>query len=71
MEMRFIKEKNKKYVIDERRDLIIFNKIKKIEKMKLINEDKEVISLIKTQLQKDWRKYLINYLNKLEKKYKR
>jgi len=70
MEKRIIRQGNKKYLIDEKRDLIIFNKIKELEKKRLNNQDKKIIKLIKTQLEKDWRKYVIDYLKKLSTKYK-
>ena len=66
--IKIIKEGNKKYIIDEKRDLIIYKKIKKLEKKKLNMQEKEKLKLIKTQLEGDWRKYLIQELNKLEKK---
>ncbi|MFH1365171.1 MAG: hypothetical protein ABIH28_01135 [archaeon] len=71
MVQEIIKKGNKEYLIGEKRDLIIFNKIKELEKKGLNNQDKEVIKLIKTQLEKDWRKYLINYLKRLSTKYKK
>lgn len=64
---KIIKEGNKRYIIDEKRDMIIYQKIKKLEKKKLSKEKKEMLKLIKTQLEGDWRKYLIQELNKLER----
>ena len=61
----------KKYVIKEHKDIKILLKIKELEKVKLNNMEKKVLSLIKTQLKKDWRAPLINYLNKLARKYKK
>jgi len=55
----------KKYLLLEKRDSIILKKIKLLEQKKLGKRDREVLKLIKTQLEKDWRKPLINYLNKL------
>jgi len=55
----------KKYLLLEKRDLIILKKIKLLEQKKLGKRDRDVLKLIKTQLEKDWRKPLINYLNKL------
>lgn len=65
---KIIKEGNKKYVIDEKMDLVIFNKIKELEKLKLNKKDREMVRLIKTQLEKDWRKYLVQYLNEIRNK---
>lgn len=60
----------KRYEFDEERDWIIFDKVKLLEKMKLNKEDKQTLKLIKSQLENNWRKYLIMHLNKLIKKYK-
>ncbi len=67
--MKAIKEGSKRYIIDEKRDLMIYKKVKQLEKIKLNKPNKELLNLIKTQLENNWRKYLINYLNKLLKKY--
>ncbi len=61
----------KKYLMPEERDWIILKKIKKLEEKKLSKEDKLLVKLIKTQLEKDWRKPLIIKLDKLSKKYKK
>jgi len=61
----------KNYLLPEKKDLLILTKIKKLEKNKLLRKDKEIIKLIRTQLLKDWRTPLVNYLNKLLKKYKK
>ncbi len=60
----------KKYVLKTKRDLEILNLCRKLEKSKLSKNDKDLVKLIKTQLEKDWRKYLIIKLEKLAKKYK-
>jgi hypothetical protein len=60
----------KNYAMAEKRDFIILSKIKKLEKKRLSKNDKGAVLLIRSQLKKDWRKPLISYLNKLEKKYK-
>jgi len=65
-----IDEGEKKYIIDEPRDREIFEKVKKLEQLKLNKNDKETIKLIKTQIEGDWRKYLLEALNKLLIKYK-
>lgn len=59
------------YVMKEKKDFIILNKIKELETKKLTSEDKKVVSLIRTQLKDDWRTPLINYLNRLLVKYKK
>ena len=58
----------RKYVLNDKDDLIILSKIKELEKRKLTEKDKEIIKIIRTQLEKEWRKPLINYLNKLLRK---
>ncbi|MBI1936375.1 hypothetical protein HYS31_08135 [Candidatus Woesearchaeota archaeon] len=45
-------------------------KVKQLKKLELTKEDKVSIWLIKTQLEFDWRKYLIQRLNQLLKKYR-
>jgi len=55
----------KEYLLPKKRDLIILKKIKLLEEKKLGERDREVLKLIKTQLEEDWRKPIINYLNKL------
>jgi len=59
----------KKYLLLEERDKKILEKCKHLEKSKLTKEDKHTIELIKTQLERDWRKPLLKALNKLERKY--
>lgn len=60
----------KNYILNDKYDLVILSKIKKLEKKKLNKQDKITLKLIRTQLKKDWRSPLIKYLNKLLKKYK-
>ena len=59
----------KKYVMSTNEDYEILKKIKLLEKLKLTKEDKVLVRLMKTQLEFDWRKYIIQTLNKLLKKY--
>ncbi|OGY41192.1 MAG: hypothetical protein A2Y82_01980 [Candidatus Buchananbacteria bacterium RBG_13_36_9] len=61
---------NRKYLLPEKRDFEILGKCKELEKMKLSKTDREKVKLIRTQLERDWRKYLLVELNKLLKKYK-
>ena len=60
----------KKYVLSTNTDFEILAKCKKLEKLKLTKEDRFLIKIIKAQLETDWRKSLLNTLNKLLKKYK-
>ncbi len=59
-----------KYVLKTKRDLEILNLCNKLLKFNLSKKDKDLVFLIKTQLEKDWRKHLIINLKKLLKKYK-
>ena len=61
----------KRYVLKDKEDFIILDKIKEIEKFKLNNNDKGIVKLIRTQLERNWRKSLINYLNKIKKRYRK
>ena len=57
------------YVLKTKRDIEILNSCKKLEKLKLSKADRDLVTLIKTQLERDWRKYLLNALEKLLRKY--
>ena len=59
----------KKYILKTKSDIEILNLCKKLEKSKLTKYDKNLVALIKTQLEKDWRRYLVTKLEKLLKKY--
>lgn len=65
-----LKEGNKKYLIDNNTDQKIYDVVKKLEKKKLNKKDKALAKLIKTQLEKDWRKYLVKEINKLQRIYR-
>jgi len=64
-----VKQGKKKYLMDKPIDLKVFNLIKELESKKLKPEDKKLVNFIKTQLEKEWQKYLILELNKIKKKY--
>mgnify|MGYP001611515058 FL=1 len=57
------------YVLKTKRDIEILNSCKKLEKLKLSKADRDLVTLNKTQLERDWRKYLLNALEKLLRKY--
>ena len=59
------KSEQKKYLMHEKRDYEILGKIKRLEALTLSKQDKSLVLLIKTQLESDWRKYLIKALNQL------
>lgn len=61
----------KKYVLLTDTDFEILGKCKQLEKARLNKNDKFLVKIIKTQLEADWRKYLLNALNKLIRKYKK
>ena len=65
------KSDKKKYALKTKRDIEILNLCKKLEKLNLLENDKALVTLIKTQLEKDWRKHLIIKLKKLLNKYKK
>ncbi|MBI4019886.1 MAG: hypothetical protein HY367_01025 [Candidatus Aenigmarchaeota archaeon] len=52
-------------------DFEILAKCKRLEKMRLAKEDTYLVSLIKTQLECDWRRPLLKALDKLIGKYGR
>lgn len=58
-------EEMRKYLLPEGRDLEILGKCKELESRELSSEDKSLVEFIKTQLEKDWRKPLIEKLNEL------
>ena len=60
-----------KYALKTKRDLEILNLSDNLLKFKLSKSDENLVLLIKTQLEKDWRKHLIIKLNKLLNKYKK
>ncbi len=63
------KAEQRKYVMPTSEDYEILKKVKQLEKLKLTKEEKKVVRLIKTQLELEWRKYLLMALTKLLKKY--
>lgn len=60
----------KKYVLSTNTDFEILKRCKQLEKSKLKKDDRFLIKLIKSQLENDWRKYLLKNLDKLMRKYK-
>ena len=65
------KTEQRKYVMSTNEDYEILQKVKKLEKLKLTKEEKILVWLIKTQLEPKWRKYLLQTLSKLLKKYQK
>lgn len=64
-----IKFEKKKYVMSTNEDHMILSKVKQLEALKLSKTDNNLVRLIKTQLESDWRKYLIQTLNQLIRKH--
>lgn len=60
----------KKYVLATDADLEILSLCNALAKKKLIENDKQLVALIKSQLLDDWRSPLLKALNQLLKKYK-
>ena len=69
MKNELTESEKKKYLLPTERDVEILIKCKELEKMNLAKTDKELLELIKTQLEKDWRKPLLEKLDQLLKKY--
>ena len=61
----------KKYVLHSDDDFEILSKCNQLKKLGLTKEHGEIMNLIKTQLESDWRKPLMSYLNKLLKLYRK
>lgn len=70
MKLQLTPYEKRNYVLKDKEDLKILAKIKKLEKMKITDADREIILLIRTQLKDDWRTPLINYLNKMMRRYR-
>lgn len=59
----------KKYILAKKEDFIILDKIYQLEAKKLSAEDKKLVKFIRTQLERDWRSPIIDFLDRLLKKY--
>lgn len=60
----------RKLVLSDKKDLQILQIIYVLERKKLSVADRKLIKFIKTQLEKDWRKPLLEFAQDLLKKYK-
>ena len=65
------KIEGKKYVMSIDQDYEILSKVKQLERLKINKEEKFLIKFIRTQLEHDWRKWLIKELDKILLKYKK
>lgn len=70
MRQKLTKSERKKYVMPTNRDYEILSKIKQLEKLALTKSEKLLVKLIRTQLEHNWRKWLIEELDKILLKYK-
>ena len=61
---------NKKYVLSIDTDFDILAKCKQLEKAGLSEEDRLLVEFIKTQLEHDWRKPLLEKLNEIIRRYR-
>lgn len=59
------KMEKKKYVMSTDQDYEILSKIKQLEKCDLNKQEKFLVRLVRTQLERDWRKWLIKELDKI------
>lgn len=57
------KREKKKYVMSTDQDYEILSKIKQLEKCDLNKQEKFLVRLVRTQLERDWRKWLIKELD--------
>src|SRR3989344_1476901 len=64
------KKEKKKFVLSTERDYEILSKIKELKKKKLSKNEKDLLKLIESQLELDWRKHLIKKLNETLKRKK-
>ncbi len=64
------KSEKEKYALSLDKDWEILKACKGLEKKKLNSEDKKMVSLIRSQLEVEWRKPLIRELTRLSKKYR-
>lgn len=71
MTVAITKKEKKKYVLSTKADYEILDKIKKLEKLKLNRNEKEMVKFLRTQLEKNWRKSVLNLLNLLLKRHYR
>jgi hypothetical protein len=58
-----------KYLLSREEDYEILAKVRQLESKDLTDNDKEVVRLILTQLEEEWREPLLNKLNELLEKY--
>ncbi len=62
-------QEEKDYLLPNEEDYEILSKVKFLEGKELTDHDKEILSLIKTQLKDDWRSPILDKLNEILQKY--
>lgn len=62
-------QEERKYLLPLEEDYKILSIVKGLEKRNLSSSDMEIVELIKTQLEDDWRGRLLDKLNDLQQKY--
>ena len=65
--MKFPPEPKTSYILDEGKDKRIFEKLSKFEKHTLSKKDEELIQILYSQLEDDWRTPLEEFIDKLLK----
>ncbi|OHA01434.1 MAG: hypothetical protein A3C12_03040 [Candidatus Sungbacteria bacterium RIFCSPHIGHO2_02_FULL_49_20] len=69
IEVKVTAKDKRRYVLKEKRDYQILEKIYRLEKRDLFVADKKIVNLIRTQLEDDWRKPLLRFITEMIKKY--
>lgn len=64
-----ITEEEKEYLLPDEEDYEILSMVKTLKNKSLSNTDGEIVELIKTQLEDEWRKSLLDKLKQLSQKY--
>lgn len=65
------KKEQDKYVLSTDQDYEILGKIHQLEQLPLSDEDKRLVSFIRTQLEPPWRAGIFKVLNRLLEKYQK
>lgn len=68
-DFRVTEKEKSKYVLSLDSDFKILGLCKKLEKLKLSKTDKELVRLIRSQLELEWRTPLLKELNRIARKY--
>ena len=61
----------KKYLLREKRDIRILDSVHGLEKLRLSDYERFILLLTRTQLEDDWRKYLLQTLDVMKKNSKK